>query len=735
MRASPSLPPAVRSLRLAALMGSTALLALGTAVLAPSAAMAQDTVVLDTVTVEGSGEAGNGRTGPGGVNEQEGFVAKRSAGATKTNTPLIETPQSISVVTSDQIERQEQRSIRATTRYTAGVTPEITGGSDTRFGGFNIRGFDATANSSFIDGLRLPSTSIINFLGLDPYGAERIEILKGPSSPLYGQNGPGGLVNYVTKKPTETQLREVQVLGGSFGLLEGRFDLSGPIADGSPWSYRLTGVARTAENQVDTVDDDRLFIAPVLQWQPDADTTLTLTGNYQRDRAGWGLQFMPYSGTVTDNLGRRIPRSRFLGEPDFDNYDTDMGSVGWQFDTKLNEDLTFRQNARYSRLSHSERSVYGGGYLDEAAGILNRNAGSGEADIDTVSVDNQLQAEFETGVLQHTLLGGLDYRYTGYDDLIDIYGASTLNVFAPRYGNPVDYLYTYTDRHVRQNQTGVYIQDQIKLDRLSLTLSGRQDFAETQSTNRLTDDETSRRSNAFTGRAGLIYNFDNGLAPFVSYSESFLPPLDTTATGALFEPETGRQWEGGVKYQPPGWNGFVTATVFDIVRDNAIRYDAVGGTFEARQTGQITSRGVELEGTASLTDNLDLRLAYTYLDVEITSDPDGGNEGRMPTTIPHNTVSAWADYTIHNGSMFDGLGAGLGIRYVGSSFGDDANTFKVPGATVVDAALSYERDQFKLSVNASNLFDKDYVASCGNRDFYCFYGEGRRVTGKLTVEW
>ncbi|WP_427024974.1 TonB-dependent siderophore receptor [Aureimonas ureilytica] len=728
MRLRPA-PRPQRSRLFATLSGSAALFAL----LPLGPALAQDTVVLDTVTVEGSG--GGGRTGPGGVNEQQGFVATRSTGATKTNTPLIETPQSISVVTSDQIEEQELRSIRATTRYTAGVTPEITGGSDTRFGGFNIRGFDATANASFIDGLRLPSTSVINFLGLDPYGAERIEILKGPSSVLYGQNGPGGLVNYVTKKPTETQLRQVEVLGGSFGLLEGRFDLSGPIADGSPWSYRLTSVARTSENQVDTVDDDRLFIAPVLQWQPDADTTLTLLGNYQRDRAGWGLQFMPYSGTVVDNLGRRIPRSRFLGEPAFDYYDTDMGSVGWQFDTKLNDDLTFRQNARYSRLTHSEASVYGGGYQDEAAGILNRNAGSGDVALDTASVDNQLQAEFDTGPLQHTLLGGVDYRYTGYDDLIDIYSAGPLNVFAPVYGGPVDFLYTYTDRHVRQDQTGLYIQDQIKLDRLSLTLSGRQDFARTQSDNRLTDQQVSRDSNAFTGRVGAIYNFDSGVAPFLSYSESFLPPLDTDATGNLFAPETGRQWEGGVKYQPPGWNAFLTASVFEIVRDNAIRFDAVGGTFQARQTGQITSRGVELEGTASLTDSLDLRLAYTYLDVEITSDPDGGNQGRMPTTIPHNTVAAWADYTIRDGGMFDGLGAGLGLRYVGSSFGDDANTFKVPGATVVDAALSYERDQFKLSVNASNLFDKDYVASCGNRDFFCFRGEGRRVTGKLSVNW
>ncbi|MET0744846.1 MAG: TonB-dependent receptor plug domain-containing protein, partial [Microvirga sp.] len=254
---------------------------LGTAAMAawmePSPARAQEQ--LETITVEGANaeRAANSQgTGAGEANEQQGFVARRSGSVTKTNTPLIETPQSVSVITSDQIERQEVRTIRAATRYSSGVTPEVTGGADTRFGGFNIRGFDATANSSFIDGLRLPSTASINFFGLDPYGAERIEILKGPASVLFGQNGPGGLVNYVTKRPTATPLREIEINGGSFGLIEGRFDLSGPAGPGSPFGYRLSGVVRNSQNQVDFVDDDRIFIAPVVTWDPDAATSLTI---------------------------------------------------------------------------------------------------------------------------------------------------------------------------------------------------------------------------------------------------------------------------------------------------------------------------------------------------------------------------------------------------------------------------------------------------------------------------
>lgn len=726
-------PPALNARSI--LLGSAATIIL----IGLSSAHAQETIELETVTVEGEGTASGQGTGVGQTNEQKGFVAKRSGGATKTNTPLIETPQSVSVVTSEQIKKQEVQTIRAATRYTAGVTPETTGGADTRCGGFNIRGFDSTANSTFVDGLRLPSTSVINFLCLDAYGAERVEILKGPSSVLYGQNGPGGLINYVTKKPTDAPFREVEIVGGSFGHIEGRYDLSGPLGENSPFGFRLTGTARSSENQVDYVKDDRFFIAPVLTWEPDAQTNLTISGNFQRDRAGWGLQFMPASGTVYSNNGRRIPNNRFLGEQDFDYYNTDMGSIGYQFSHEFNDTFTFRQNLRYAGLSHEEASIYGGGYIDEDSGLLARSGGTGDVSLGTFAVDNQVQADFETGVLNHTVLAGIDFRHTRYTDLITLAGADPINVFDPVYGSSITDFGTYYDNKVKQRQTGIYLQDQIKLDKLSLLLSGRYDWAATElsrpASPYLTAVDTEKDSGSFTGRVGLIYNFDNGIAPYISYSESFLPPLDVGANGGLFEPEEGRQYEFGVKYEPVGWNTVLTASWFDITRDNVIRYDAVGGTFQPRQTGQIQSQGIELEAVSSLTESVNLRLAYTYLDAEITEDPDGGNEGRVPVTVPEHSASAWIDYTINNDSIFDGVGAGFGVRYIGESYGNDANTFKVPSATVFDASLSYEKDNYKLSVNASNLFDKEYVASCGNDTFYCFYAEGRRVTGKATFNW
>jgi iron complex outermembrane recepter protein len=677
-------------------------------------------------------QSGN-QTGWGPV---EGFVATRSLTATKTDTPLLETPQAISIVTADQIEAQNATSVGATLRYTSGVNGETTGAADTRYGGLAIRGFDMNSEAFFRDGLKLPGTAYSDFQTLDPYGAERIEILKGPSSILYGQNGPGGLINYVSKRPTTDPIREVSLQAGSFGRVETHFDFGGAIGDGTDWSYRLTGVGRSSGSQVDFVEDDRFFIAPALTYSPDDDTSLTILGNYQRDRAGWGLQFMPAVGTVFDNDGRKIPVDRFLGERDFDHYNTSQASIGYLFEHSFSEDLTVRQNLRYSHLSNDQEIVYGGGYLGAPSdGILTRYSDKGDSRLDTFAIDNQIQYEVDTGPAAHTLLAGVDYRWTRFADKSDYYDADPINVFDPVYSGAPTFGGNTRDAVTGQHQVGIYLQDQIKIDRWSFSFGGRYDWATTDLDDHLAGSRTDKSVSDFSGRAGVVYAFDNGIAPYISYTESFSQPLDVSADGALFEPETGRQWEAGVKFQPTGFDSFVTASVFHLVRDNVIRYDAVGGSFDAMQTGQITSRGIELEGVASLTDSFNLRLAYTYLDVEITEDPDGGNEGRWPTTIPRHTASIWGDYRLNNGTALDGLGFGLGARYVGSSYGDDANSFKVPAAVVFDAALSFKRENYELSLNASNIFDKEYVASCFNESFGCFYAEGRRVMAKATVRW
>ncbi|MDQ8732542.1 TonB-dependent siderophore receptor [Bradyrhizobium sp. LHD-71] len=661
-----------------------------------------------------------------------GFVATRTGTATKTDTPIIETPQSISVVTTDQVRNQGAESVGAALRYTAGVSGDVNGGSDTRFGGLQIRGFDMTMPGLYLDGLRVPSSTYVHFLGLEPYGAERLEVLKGPSSVMYGGSGTGGILNYVSKLPTAHQFGELSVAGGSFNRYQGEFDIGGPANKEGTVLWRLTGVVRDGETQVDFTKDNRIFIAPAVTFKPNDATTITLLANYQKDTAGWGLQFLPAAGTAYSNLGRYIPNTFFGGEPNFNQFNTELANAGYLLSHDISEAITFRQNLRYSWMSNEQKSFYGTGYdsaADQAAGVMSRGGSAGGSTINSFAVDNQLQGKFVTGILSHTALFGIDYRNTSFRDMASFYSTGKINVFAPVYTNAWTDEGSYDDKDVRQSQLGIYLQDQIKLGRLSFLLGGRQDFATTDLDDHIAGRVTSTDASAFTTRAAVMYNFDNGVAPYFSYSESFLPVLSINAAHELLKPETGVQYEVGVKYQPVGVNALFTLAAFDLTRSNVVTF--VPGSIFSEQTGEVRSRGVELEGTATLTEGFNVRGAYAYIDARVTQDPV--NVGKVPTTVPYNRFSLWADYTLQDGPLA-GVQVGGGIRYVGSTFGDDANTFKVPASTVVDALVAYTRDNFRLALNITNIADTRYVAACYGTTS-CFYAEGRKAVAKLTYRW
>jgi iron complex outermembrane receptor protein len=677
--------------------------------------------------------AGSGRGGGEHANGPvHGFVATRSGTATKTDTPLIETPQSISVITTDQVRNQGAESIGAALRYTAGVSGDVNGGSDTRFGGLQIRGFDMTMPGLYIDGLRVPSSNYVHFNGLEPYGAERLEVLKGPSSAMYGGSGTGGLLNYVTKLPTAREFGEMSVSGGSFNRYQGQFDMGGSANKEGTVLWRLTGVVRDGETQVDFTKDDRIFIAPAVTFRPNDDTTITILANYQRDRAGWGLQFLPASGTLWPNNGRTIPVSFFAGVPGFDAFNTEIATAGYQLAHDFSDNITFRQNLRYAWQHNLEKVFYGAGYTDEAAGQYARVGSMSNSTINSFAVDNQLQGKFTTGIFNHTTLVGIDYRNTAFRDTAYAVTTSTpdINVFNPVYGNDWTIGGLTDNTGIKQSQVGLYAQDQIKLGRLSFQLGGREDFVTTTVDSGLANTTASTDASAFTGRAAVMYNFDNGIAPYFSYSESFLPVLATNAAGGLLNPETGVQYEVGVKYQPVGLNALFTLAAFDLTRDNVVTY--APPSYTAEQTGQVKSRGIELEGTVSLADGWNLRAAYAYVDAVLTQDPV--NLGKAPPTVPLNRASLWSDYTLSSG-MFAGLQFGGGVRYVGATWGDDANSFRVGASTVVDALIAYSKDNWRLSLNMTNLADTRYVAACYSAASGCFYAEGRKAIAKLTYRW
>ena len=281
----------------------------------------------------------------------------------------------------------------------------------------------------------------------------------------------------------------------------------------------------------------------------------------------------------------------------------------------------------------------------------------------------------------------------------------------------------------RLSQTGLYAQDQIKVDkRWALTLGGRQDWAKARYVDRFAGTTAKRDDSAFTGRAGLAYLSDLGVTPYVSYSQSFLPVSTAGAAGRILDPETGRQFEAGVKYQPPGGESYVAAALFDLKRRNVVTYDLI--TFAPTQTGEVRSRGAELEVKLNLLRDFNLLAAYTYQDVEVTKST-AADLGKRPPTIPEQTASLWADYKFAEGPLA-GLGLGAGVRHTGFTYGDTRNTYKVPGYTLADASVHYDWGDTRLALNANNLFDKEYVASCWGS---CYFGPRRTVIATLRHRW
>jgi len=660
----------------------------------------------------------------------EGYVANVGAAGTKTDTPLIETPQSITVITADQLKARGVREMGEVLRYTAGATGEPYG-PDARGIFFQLRGFNVADEAFFRDGLLTRGSDFASFMSLDPYGAERFEVLRGPSSVLYGQISPGGILNYVSKRPTEETFGEASLEGGYFARGGGSFDIGGPVTEDGTLLYRLTGHGHYTETQVDFVDKQRAFFAPALTWRPDEDTSLTVLANAQYDKTGWANQFLPPAGTALPNPNGDIPRSTFTGEPDFDRYEQTQESIGYQFAHRFDETFTLRQNARFAHFSNEQEGVFGLGLQDDQR-TFDRYGDSGESTMFSFAVDTQLETNFATGALDHTVLFGVDYVHNRFSDIGLEYEVDPIDIFDPVYGSPITLIGAYFDSDVTMDQAGAYLQDQIKIGGLSLVGGGRHDWSSIGTVERVSGTDDVQDDSAFSWRVGAIYEFDGGVAPYASYATSFMPQVGTDAQGDPFEPETGEQFEVGVKYQPPGWNAFVTLSAFQLTQQNVLTTDPNDDRFQV-QTGEVRSRGIEIEGVASLDFGLDLVAAYAFIDAEITESNDGF-QGHTPYGIPEHRASFWADYTIPDG-RFAGLGAGFGMRFTGETFGDDENTFKVEDSVVFDASLHYDHDPFSFALNASNLFDTRYVSSCYHVGAGCFYGERLQIVAEATYRW
>lgn len=667
----------------------------------------------------------------------DGYIATRSGTGTKTDALLIETPQAISVVTQEQIQAQAAQSVSQATRYTAGVAGERNG-ADGRFDVVSVRGFAA---DQYLDSLRRMTGSFAYSL-VEPYNLERIEVLHGPASVLYGQSSPGGVINMVSKQPTTEPYQEMFVSTGSYGRIQSGVDVSGPLDKNKELLYRLTASGYDVGSQVDHTGYQRVSIAPSLTWRPTNDTTITFQGTYQKDpKAGFYNQLLPNGvGMLSSTVNGRIPTSFYAGDPSYDTFRREYGSIGYLLEHRFNNAWTVRQNVRFIENKTYTQQVYPRSNQTNITSI-GRDAFSADESLRTFSMDNQSEVRFSTGAFQHVTLFGMDYQ-TGTSNISNGYSANvgSINALNPSYGITVPALDFDGSSRQTFDQVGVYLQDQIKLGRWVALLGIRQDHSETRTTStsdNVSFDSTSNSDDATTKRGALLYKFDSGVAPYIQYTESFQPIVGTSnRTLNPFKPTTGQQKEFGIKYQP-NEQMLLTVAAFDLKQQNVVMQDPANINNRI-QTGEIRSRGIELEGKVQVNRSLTLLGAYTYLDLVNTSSA-ANILGKRPIGIPRNAASLWGDYTF-NGGVLDGFGVSFGARYFGATAGNSTNTYDVPGVTLFDAGLHYDLaglgpkfKGFKFALNATNLFDKSYVRLC--QDSGCYYGVRRDVIATLRYRW
>ncbi|WP_436175194.1 TonB-dependent siderophore receptor [Mesorhizobium sp. LjNodule214] len=701
--------------------------------MAAFAQTAQTSTQLEPVLVEG--EAGDSATG-----SVDGVVARKTTTGSKTATDLKDIPQSVSVIGRQEIDDQGAQKADEALRYTAGVFAQPFGpDSDTNW--MFIRGFQATDTGVYMDGLQLFSYGFGGFY-VDSFGLERIEVLKGPASVLYGGSNPGGLVNYVSKRPDFERKRYVETGVNDAGNVYLGFDV-GDVASNGAVSYRMTGMVAGGDTYSDFQDGWRGFISPSISWKPDEATTLTILANYSHiDENHNGGSFLPYDGTVTDrivngvNYGRIDPDANFT-EPGIDLYKREQGSIGYEFEHTFENDWTVRSNMRFTAADINEVNVYPNGWA--SATQLNRINFGHDTDAMTFLSDLQIEGKVETGPIEHTLLAGIDYKYYNIDQVQSsaLFGTTPpIDAFDPVYGAPLTERVSYLNQDLTQKQLGFYAQDQLRFgDGWLVTLNGRYDRGRLEADNRPTyysASSTTQNSTVgdFSGRAGLAYEFANGVTPYVSFATFFNPIIGTDANGNLFKPEEGVQYEAGIKYVPTFMDGLFTLSVFDLTRQNVPSNVTL---FTQLQTGEVRSRGVELEGKVNVTEDFRVTAAFTANDIDITKDEDAALIGKTPFIVPEVMASASVDYTFRGG-WYDGFSIGAGVRHIGSSWADNENTSKVPAVTLADLKLGYEKKDWGVDLNITNLFDKTYVASCQGLAV-CSYGEGRSFKLKAHTNW
>ena len=665
-------------------------------------------------------------------NETIVVTSQMQSGATKIATPDIETPQSVSIITREQFEEQGAISVRQAVSYTPGVYSNQIGASN-RFDYIVLRGFsDGSLDNVYLDGLKMMGdTNSHSSLVVDPWFLENIEVVRGPASVLYGRSSPGGIVALTSRKPSFDPGGEIKLFAGNNNQRGAAFDVTGALDDNDRVAARLSGMTRYADSQFDTLKEQRYAIMPSLTWRITDQTRLDLMAYLHRDPEGGSHSGLPSEGTVVPHNGKKIANTFFEGEDDYDKYDRRENMVGYNFEHMFDNGWSVRQKLRYLHTKVELNQVYAAGWLNESE--LNRGYSGSDEKMNAITLDNQLDGSVDTWAVNHRLLMGIDYQDRS-NDTTGYYGAfPAIDAFNPVYGAKPDYITMYSREKHKLRQTGYYLQDQMSWERWRFTLGGRYDQVSVSNIDKLNQTRSDLDKNNFSTRAALLYLFDNGFAPYISYSTAFTPTSFADENGNVLDPMKGKQWEAGLKYEPEGMNSQFSASVFRINQTNIATKEEPTDPY--RSIGEIESKGVELEAISQLTDSFRLQAAYTYTDIRYKkSSPE--EQGKRAVYAPRNQASAWLSYDVKSGPL-DGLTLGSGVRYVNGITSDRLNTHTLPSYTLVDMAIGYDLSKVGIKglsaqLNVNNLTDKSYIAACNSLS-YCYFGAERSIVG--SVSW
>ncbi|MEH2060578.1 MAG: TonB-dependent siderophore receptor [Nostoc sp.] len=655
--------------------------------------------------------------------EQDGYSVPDSTTATKTDTPQRDIPQSIQVIPQQVIKDQQITRISDVARNVSGVSLLGSYGADTD--NYIIRGFLT------YDNLRNGFQAGDNYI--DPNTVERVEVLKGPASVLYGQFEPGGVVNYVTKQPLATPYYASEFTVGSYSYYKSSIDISGPLTPDKKLLYRLNVGYENSGSFIDFVNAQYFSIAPVLSYKISDNTNLT----FEYEHTSQNRTFL--DGLLPVSQSFQVPISRFLGEPSTDKYNVDSNAFYLTLDHTFSENLRLRSAFSAYLTTSGYNEVVRPSSLEADGQTISRTLAAGPGSHQTFDLQNELISKFKTGSINHQLLLGLEFSWdANFGDFLRT-AAPSINLFNPVYGAPLPTSFVDTAQNgwTKTNTTGIYLQDQVTLlSNLKLLVGGRYDFVSygdrgiDLNNNGALAYADNFYDEAFSPRVGLVYQPIKPISLYASYSESFAPNNTLSANQAQLPPSRGTQYEAGIKTEVFDGKLSATLAVYNITKTNVPTTDP-NNTDYSIAAGEVKSQGIEFDISGRILPGWNVIASFAHNDTFVSKDNVLPIGDRL-VAVPRNTASFWTTYEIQSGS-FKGFGFGGGLFFVGDVEANLPNDGVVlPSYVRTDASIFYKKENWRFGLNIKNLFDTTYYYSQG---YYLRPGDPLTVLATISVQF